>query len=207
MDNTDQYSDRLALVTVLGSAGRRAAKVPQVEAATPGWHRQPGRGAYAKPERERRFLLRTDPPPGEVMRRIEDRYIDGTRLRLRRVEVGLDAVYKLTQKVRVRAEDPADVSITNMYLTASEHAVFNALPGRTMSKTRHVYRVAGHDFAVDTFQGRLVGLRLAEVEVEDVVAPLPLASWIGQEVTHDDCYSGGYLAFASDAQVRSLLTR
>ena len=40
---------------------------------------------YARPERERRFLL-SAVPPGEVVRRaaITDRYLPGTRLRLRR---------------------------------------------------------------------------------------------------------------------------
>ncbi len=49
--------------------------------------------------------------------------------------------------------------------------------------------------------------RLAEVEVEDVHAPLPIPAWIGDEVTHDDRYSGGFLAFAHDDQVNDLLAR
>jgi hypothetical protein len=32
------------------------------------WARQPGQGEYAKPERERRFLLRIDPPLGVATR-------------------------------------------------------------------------------------------------------------------------------------------
>jgi CYTH domain-containing protein len=77
-------------------------------------------------------------------------------------------IYKLTQKVRVRDEDPADVSITNMYLPPEEHALLAALPAGTISKTRSVQLVGGHVFVVDVFHRRLRGLRLAEVEVEDL---------------------------------------
>src|SRR5687768_3123405 len=58
---------------------------------------------YAKPERERRFLL-AEVPVGEIERatKITDRYFLGTRLRLRHmIETRGDATrtyYKLTQK-------------------------------------------------------------------------------------------------------------
>ena len=69
--------------------------------------RRPGAGSYARPERERRFLVRADPPGRTGERRIEDRYVTGTTLRLRHVRVGQESVYKLTQKVRVDRADPA----------------------------------------------------------------------------------------------------
>ena len=45
-------------------------------------------GKYARIERERRFLLAEPPAAGAVTesRRIIDRYLPGTRLRLRRVD-------------------------------------------------------------------------------------------------------------------------
>jgi hypothetical protein len=59
-------------------------------------------GKYARVERERRFLLDSPPPlPSAASRRITDRYLPGTRLRLRRVEY-LDSgacELKLTQKL------------------------------------------------------------------------------------------------------------
>ena len=47
-----------------------------------------GEGKYAQVERERRFLLTGPPPPPAVTasRRITDRYLPGTRLRLRRID-------------------------------------------------------------------------------------------------------------------------
>lgn len=169
------------------------------------WQRQPGHGKYARPERERRFLLAAEPPPGAADRRIEDRYIAGTRLRLRHVADGTDVAYKLTQKVRARGDNPAEGWITNVYLSPEEHALLATLPARTISKTRSVHAVGGHDFVVDVFHGRLRGLRLAEIEVDDLHAPLPIPTWIGQEVTQDDRYSGGFLASALDEQVADLL--
>lgn len=84
------------------------------------WRRSPGTGRYAQRELERRFLVTGEVPAGEAQRLIEDRYLDGTTLRLRRVTVETECVWKLTQKVRLDAQDPAIVSITNMYLTAAE---------------------------------------------------------------------------------------
>ena len=63
----------------------------------------PRAGKYARVERERRFLLADLPARAAAAtpRRITDRYLTGTRLRLRLVEHqdGGGCVYKLTQKV------------------------------------------------------------------------------------------------------------
>jgi len=61
---------------------------------------------YAKIEQERRFLLRSMPedmPGDEDFIRIIDRYIPGTRLRLRRMEspLGDALIFKLGQKYRL----------------------------------------------------------------------------------------------------------
>lgn len=169
------------------------------------WQRAPGRGRYAKPERERRFLTAGDPPPGEAARLIEDRYLDGLRLRLRRVTQDGRAVHKLTQKVRPDESNPAEVLLTNIYLSAQEYARLLALPGSTLVKSRKLVVDPTHTFAIDDFQGPLAGLRLAEVEVTDLDEPLDLPSWLGEEVTRDDRYSGGRLASLDEHQARELL--
>ena len=84
--------------------------------ATDGWRRAPGAGKYARREIERRFLVRELPPELMDSRHICDRYITGTRLRLRRITIGDEYVWKLTQKVRRQPDDPYDVAITNVYL-------------------------------------------------------------------------------------------
>ncbi|MFL6022758.1 MAG: hypothetical protein ACJ72O_05400 [Marmoricola sp.] len=159
------------------------------------WRRTPGEGRYARPERERRFLVIGDPGPSERSRLIEDRYLEGGTLRLRAVRGEGEPVFKLTQKVRPDAGDPSAVAITNLYLSEAEYRMFLALPGVGLTKTRSL--VEG--FAVDVFGGPLEGLVLAEVEVDDLGAALDLPSWIGPEVTHDDAYSGGALATRTSA--------
>jgi CYTH domain-containing protein len=170
------------------------------------WKREPGRGKYARFERERRFFVRDGVPPlGEAARLIEDRYLDATCLRLRRVTWQGQAVHKLTQKVRPNGSDPAEVLITNMYLSATEYARLFTLSGADLVKARAVIPTATHDFVVDEFQGPLQGLRLAEVEVMDLAESVDLPEWLGDEVTHDDRFSGGRLAVADDRQFREML--
>lgn len=171
------------------------------------WRREPGHGKYARSEIERRFLVRELVPGGQSSRLIEDYYLDGLRLRLRRVSADGHTVYKLTQKVRIRADDPTEALITNMYLSADEHARLCELPGRDLAKTRTVVPTPSHTFVVDEYRGRLQGLRLAEVEVGDASEPEALPAWLADEVTSDDRYSGGYLASADDQQIRELLHR
>lgn len=73
---------------------------------------------YARPERERRFLLAKRPAgAAERTARIVDRYLVGTRLRLRQMTEthgsSLRTYYKLTQKVpapEVEFEDDASMN-------------------------------------------------------------------------------------------------
>ncbi|MGO4257297.1 CYTH domain-containing protein [Marmoricola sp. RAF53] len=139
-------------------------------------------------------------------RRIEDRYLHGTRLRLRHVQVWDQSVYKLTQKVRTQAHDPAESAITNTYLDRAEYDVFASLPAAVLRKTRSIVTHGTATFAVDVFEGRLAGLVLAEVEVEDLAAPLDLPAWIGREVTRDDRYAGASLANLGASEAQALIS-
>jgi CYTH domain-containing protein len=147
-----------------------------------------------------------DSPTAEAPTLIVDRYIDGTALRLRELTVEDETVWKLTQKVRPDPSDPATVSITNLYLTRDEHRVLASLPAALVRKTRTVCVLGGIRFAVDTFGDELAGLRLAEVEVDDLSSALPKPAWLGREVSHDDRYSGGRLARTSAVEVAALVT-
>jgi hypothetical protein len=77
---------------------------------------------YARIERERHFLDRT-PSASEVRiaRRITDRYLTGTRLRLRRSERLDDGTseFKFTQKIPVDSPGPRQGWITNTYWAGS----------------------------------------------------------------------------------------
>jgi CYTH domain-containing protein len=176
----------------------------------PVWQREPGKGSYARPERERRFLLRALPEGSVEPVDIEDRYVVGTRLRLRRMGDGTGAAtYKLSQKVPDGA-DPSLVMITNTYLSEAEYETLLVLPALTVSKTR--YRSPGPGpVSVDDFHGPLAGLVLAELPVgeegwrpgaglPDTAPPETVV-----EVTDDPRFTGGELARTGSADLRRLL--
>jgi CYTH domain-containing protein len=159
---------------------------------------------YALVERERRFLLRTRPPGDAVRRvRIEDRYLSGTRLRLRRAtDLATGRVErKLAQKVP--AADGGPGLITNLYLSEAEYVALAGIPGLMLRKTRS----SVPPFGVDEFEGPLAGLVLAEVEFDDADEELAFAapSRVVSEVTRDERFTGGRLATTSADELRALL--
>jgi len=137
---------------------------------------------YAHLERERRFLLDALPDlSGARVLRVTDRYLDGTRLRLRTVEEeGHPLVHKLGQKIRV--EGVSANAHTTMYLSAAEHVGLVHLPGHDLHKTRHLK----DGWAFDVHEG---GLLLAETELGQD----PWFSYV-REVTEEEAFSGGHLA-------------
>jgi CYTH domain-containing protein len=158
---------------------------------------------YARIEVERRFLLEGVPEAAEVLaiNEIGDRYLDGTRLRLRRMaRAGGPTQLKLTQKL----PDPDGArqgALTTIYLSEAEHAAFAQLPAATLSKSR----LSIAPYGVDVFHGELEGLYLAEAEfatVEDALALVP-AAFCRAEVTADRRFTGGELVRASREQVRA----
>ena len=167
--------------------------------------RSPGEGRYARLEREQRWLLAAVPEQARYRSEILDRYLHGTRLRVRRVTFRDRVLYKLGQKVRLVDGDPERVKLTNIYLSAEEYDTFATLSGVEIAKQRFVMPWGPADLAVDRFQGRLDGLVLAEAELgpeDGLLEPPPFAL---ADVTHDDRYSGGALAHASDQELESLL--
>lgn len=106
---------------------------------------------YAIVERERRWLLRGLPDDvpglpatGADRLEIRDRYVEGSRLRLREVRTrGVDPVgdervqRKLGHKVRLDPTSPYEVACTSLYLDDAEWALLADLPARCLDKTRH----------------------------------------------------------------------
>ena len=169
----------------------------------PSWLRAPGVGSYARPEPERRYLLNGVPAAATGPRLVEDRYIDGTTLRLRRISDGAHTVHKLTQKVRVGAGGPRAVATTNIYLTAAEHEMLAGLPARTLTKTRHEWTVDGVTWAVDELGGRWHGLVLAEADAD--AAPAATARPFCADVSDDERLTGAGLARAGADDVAAVL--
>ena len=167
--------------------------------------RQPGLGRYAHPEREQRWIVRSVPIGSTPVASIVDRYIVGTRLRLRRSEDAGGTTYKLGQKVREDPTSPEIVRLTNMYLSDDEYNALLVLPAAVLHKTRSRAHWADRSLAVDRFHGRHDGLVLSEVELAPNEPFLPAPPWAHGDVTHDDKFSGGALAFATDDDINALL--
>lgn len=170
------------------------------------WARQPGQGHYARPERERRFLLSA--PPADLMepRHIVDHYIENTRLRLRKVTGEGPPVYKLGQKVRPKEDDPSVVMLTNIYLSTQEYERLLTLPAAVIRKMRYSFDLGQHPYVVDVFEDRLRGLVLSEEEIgEQTGHGLPQLPGLVAEVTADDRFSGGALAHAGNESIRTML--
>jgi CYTH domain-containing protein len=146
-------------------------------------------------ERERRFLVDRDAMPAlnpTTARLIEDRYLPGTGLRLRRVTApDGSVVHKLGKKYP--GAGLSSRPMTNIYLDAVEYGALAALPAAVLVKRRHG---VGGGFVVDVFEGALAGLMLAEISADDdaALAAIVVPVWCVAEVTEDVAYAGGTLA-------------
>lgn len=88
---------------------------------------------YARVERERRWLLGSTPELSGSPMEITDRYVLGTRLRLREAAVGEPVVHKLGHQVRL-GSDPAEVACTSFYLDDAEWSA-GSLPGSSWPRS------------------------------------------------------------------------
>lgn len=163
-------------------------------------------GRFARPEWERRFLLDRFPEGVAVVgvRRIQDRYIKGTRLRLRRISDSDGAVaFKLTQKVGDSAEGAFQGQLTTIYLTEAEYNVIARLPASPVEKRR--YSVP--PFGIDVFDGDLRGLVLAEAEFSsgEAATVLALPVFLLREVTSDPRFTGGCLSVTTRERLVEIL--
>jgi CYTH domain-containing protein len=166
----------------------------------------PSSHKYAKIERERRFLLAEFPNNAKVIRtrRIIDRYIHGTTLRLRKlIDEDGSTTFKLTQKIPARNSGGQQGLIVTMYLTEAEYGVFEQLPAHPLTKTRHSIP----PFGIDVFNGELEGLILAEAEFDSAAASeaLIIPSYISREVSDDERFTGGSLALTSRHNLKTYL--
>lgn len=157
---------------------------------------------YARIEWERRFLLNSF-PTGETVtrvRRISDRYIEGTTLRLRQQnDDDGQPVFKLTQKLPGGTVPGQQGLITSMHLTKEEFNVLATLPAKELTKVRH----SVPPFGIDVFEGTLGGLVLAEAEFKSAAeaSALVLPRFILREVSDDRRFTGGSLITASTEEL------
>jgi CYTH domain-containing protein len=152
---------------------------------------------YTKPEIERRWLVTAEATlesHADRVREIEDRYLQGTRLRLRKVtESGQATIYKLGKKYEPEAL--GNHHVVSAYLNEAEYKLLASLPARIARKRR--FSVSGG--ALDVYEHPNPGLRVFEVEFtspEEAQRYLP-PDGVGQEVTDALAFTGYSLASAA----------
>ncbi len=165
---------------------------------------------YAHIERERRFLV--DPrrrPALDLGRavRIEDRYINSSRLRLRRMTDLATGATSLKLTKKYTAPDPSARAIVTAYLDPAEYTLLATLPARALAKVRYTVDDRAAAFGIDCFEGALHGLELAEIECPDAktLAAIRAPAWACRDVTHDPRYTGGALVDLTARDLAMLL--
>ena len=167
---------------------------------------------YAHIERERRWLVDPTTRPDfsdAPYARIEDHYIQGTRMRLRRMtdNVSGECALKLTKKYE--ANDPLARPIVTTYLSNEEFELIASLPAQFLRKRRYKVMFAENEFCIDVFEGPLSGLELAEIECPDGVALRKIArpSWAICDVSETLAFQGGQLVSLDAVSLASLLNQ
>jgi CYTH domain-containing protein len=150
---------------------------------------------YAHIERERRWLVDRRLRPdlnGLPHILIEDRYIFGTRMRLRRMTDSAAGKQSLKLTKKYECADPLARPIVTAYLAEDEYVVLSELVANPLMKRR--YKVDG--YSIDCFEGALAGLELAEIEWPDDegLRALDSPSWAIKDISDDMQYQGGTLA-------------
>jgi adenylate cyclase len=89
---------------------------------------------------------------------------------------------------RIRGEFEYDVPI------ADARQLMQLAGDRVLEKRRHNVESGGKDWVIDTFEGRLNGLVLAEIELDDRDETFDPPVWLGEEVTGNPQFSNSELA-------------
>ena len=146
---------------------------------------------YAHIETERRFLIAATPDGVTGVSDVRDRYLSGTRLRLRSVTSDGSTVLKLGQKIRL-GNGPDRIAHTTMYLDRAEWAMLAALPGRNLHHVRHHIERDGISLSVREYDD---GTLVAEFDGGDS-RPADPPAWLEvlREVTDDESFTGSGLA-------------
>ncbi len=159
----------------------------------------PEEAKYTRVEYERRFLVSPLVNWRSLVetcsKRLEDKYLQSTRLRLRLAtdsESGRQVI-KLTKKAA--SNSPYFCTISRILLSPGEYMRLSELAGWTLKKTRYYHRYQGRLFSVDVFEGELEGLILCETEANslDELMRVEPPAFVKQEVTADEFFTGGKL--------------
>ncbi len=150
------------------------------------------RPKYSLPEIERRWTV-DDRVLSDIGSQpkviIIDKYLSGTRLRLRSMDGGSGVKYKLGKKYGDNRN--YSESITNIYLSSEEYELLRQSTGVEVTKTR--YRIAGGSLDIYTDDQRPIIFSVEfRSEAEAMIYQPP--EFVLDEVTDNQAYSGYVLA-------------
>lgn len=167
---------------------------------------------YTRVEYERRFLIARGADWKRFVesysKTYEDKYLRGTRLRLR-ILTDSDTGRRVL-KLNKKSESPSPYfrNVNRILLSPHEYEFLDRLDGDRLRKTRYYHNHLGRVFSIDVFEGELEGLMLCETEadsLEDLMfaEPPPFAR---HEVTEDSFFEGGNLSRTTREELRRKLS-
>jgi CYTH domain-containing protein len=150
---------------------------------------------YSALEIERRWLVDLSAVGNlPAFRRIQDLYVEGSRLRLRKItEPDGRFIFKFGKKYGKRSN--ASEPVTNLYLTEAEYDQLFKLPGFITVKRR--YSIA--EGALDIYEQPRPGLAIFEIEFDDEASAQSYRPphFVTLEITAESSFSGVSLAEAT----------
>jgi CYTH domain-containing protein len=162
---------------------------------------------YTRVEYERRFLVSPYADWRSVVasysKRLEDKYLRGTRLRLRRLTDSDTGRQLLKLNKKFDSASPYSRTVGRILLSPSEYQLFEGMEGARLSKTRYYHNYLGRVFSIDLFEGELQGLVLCETEadcLQDLMSIEP-PEYARPEVTEDPFFTGGNLCLTPRAEL------
>ncbi len=151
--------------------------------------------------------------PGEMKAsdahlQIFDNYIEGTRIRLRRIRV--PATKQWTRSLeRIVPEESGNTEFSQMTLNDAEYQVFERFEGREIRKNRYFYETDGRNFEIDVYLGKLWGLNIATVyfEREEDLKAFEAPDFAVFEITADEFFADANLVEMEFADIQDRLAR
>lgn len=126
---------------------------------------------YSIDEIERRWLAINEKLPDlENLERthIFDKYLDNSRMRLRKMQSDNEVIFKLCKKYGKNS--PISEPITNIYLSEAEYNIFNSLAGKELKRIRYYYLFNGIRWAINLSEGiKEIIVELEFSSIEDAI--------------------------------------
>lgn len=166
----------------------------------------------AQLELHRLFLIDALPEPLSLASshlQILDRYIEGTRMRLRRVRDPSSNQSTWILQQRFVSLNGSETRLAEIHLNAQEYALFERFGGPEIRKNRYFHEFDRVGMAFDLYLGPLHGLMMARAEFEtrENVDDFETPGFAIIEVTEEPFFSGENLVYKDFDEVAAAIER